>query len=180
MNTERILDYPSSFYIFDEPSAQPPYRGCLDDETSTSVLDVLTSGIIDCNMEHYTSDSFETTYTPSSIPLDVFAQHCARLRDIFEFRSESVFSFLLENQFLMDLLFEVAVTLRELFSTPALFLDIFDDPTNSDNPVLVVRIRPQEPPEQALQAEQRFDVQWWTPNHHRSRGKMMITTNYAI
>lgn len=93
---------------------------------------------------------------------------------IFRRRAE-VIAFLQSYQFLITLLIEAYYWIEVCFGPyPQVFLEVVTDPEAIDDRQLVVFIRTDLDPVEALAKLDRLDKSWWLKASHGSRGKLCI------
>jgi len=86
-----------------------------------------------------------------------------------------VIAFLQSYQFLLPLLIEAYYWIEDCFGPyPQVFLEVVTDPEAIDDRQLVVFIRTDLDPVEALAKLDQLDKSWWLKASHGSRGKLCI------
>ena len=99
------------------------------------------------------------------------------LEEIYQFTATEVARFLTQNSILVGLLNEAVPKLREHFGADArVQLEIFRDPDNGADAEVFARISTDRPSEDALDALERFDEDWWFEASPRAKCRL----NFAL
>jgi len=104
--------------------------------------------------------------------LDWLYGRCTRRDD------RAVDQFLTANNFLVDLLCTVAVKLEEHLLRCELFLEVISYPDSIDDKQLVVSVRTDMSDDDADDALEKFDDDWWLDNLHRAQGKVCVVLEF--
>jgi hypothetical protein len=101
------------------------------------------------------------------------------LEQLFDIRKPTeVTHFLEENPFLTPLLREAYSHLRKYFQSSKLFLEVVADPELIDEEQLVVFIAVNHDPDEASEALNRLDKDWWLDAMERAQDKLTITLEF--
>jgi hypothetical protein len=102
------------------------------------------------------------------------------LESLYEISSNRVASFLIKNDFLVDLLNEAVPKLQECFGDDvSVRLEVFSDPTATNNCELFARVLTKLSANDALDILDRFDNEWWSNASSRSQGLLSFALRYV-
>ncbi len=111
----------------------------------------------------------ESSSSPEVQPLD----------QLYDFRKPTDVSHFLEvNPFLVPLLREAYTHIRKYFLSSKLFLEVVADPEAIDEEQLVVFIVANHDPDNASEALNRLDEEWWLGAMERAQDKLCITLEF--
>ncbi len=144
-----------------------PIRTHFIDQLQIQVVDALSS---------WTTAG--TSYLP---PIDRRDLEILQIEAVYSFRKRhAVFAYLQENPFLINLLIEAAIKVKEYFGFHSqLNLDLFSDAEDSNGSELFVRIGVDLLPAIARQILERLDEEWWLEASIRADCKMNIALEYS-
>ncbi len=103
--------------------------------------------------------------------------HC--LEQFYGFREKSeILLFLEKKQFLLSLLEDAYINIRSYFPASDLFLEVVIDPEIPNERQLVIFIAIKENAEEASEALDKLDENWWMDNMDRAQGSLCITLEF--
>src|SRR5579859_7286475 len=98
------------------------------------------------------------------------------LENLYIFReANEVTSFLQENPFLLPLLQDARIQIKRYFPDSDVVLEVVIDPEIMGDKELVAFIVVEKNAEEASQALDRFDEEWWMNALHKAEDKLCIT-----
>jgi|GEM_PF-608970 hypothetical protein len=101
------------------------------------------------------------------------------LEQLYAFRKPTeTLHFLEANPFLVPLLQEAYANIRKYFPYSELFLEVITDPEAIDEKQLVVFIAVEQNPDEASQALDQLDENWWLDAMERVQDKLCITLEF--
>ena len=101
------------------------------------------------------------------------------LEQLYVFRKPAeTLHFLEANPFLVQLLQEAYANIRKYFPYSQIFLEVVTDPDAFDEKQLVVFIAVEQNPEEASQALDQLDENWWLDAMERAQDKLCITLEF--
>jgi hypothetical protein len=118
--------------------------------------------------------------SPQAIPSassDVFNPNIDKLYILRD--ANEVTGFLEENPFLIPLLQEAYIQLKEYFPNSDFVLEVVTDPEIMGQKDLVASIVVEQDVEDASQALDRLDEKWWLKNRKRANGKLCIMLEFV-
>jgi hypothetical protein len=102
-----------------------------------------------------------------------------QLERLYIFREKAeILPFLETKKFLLPLLEEAYITIRSYFPTSDLFLEVIIDPEIANERQLVVFIAIRKNAEEASEALDKLDEDWWMDNMDRAQGSLCITLEF--
>ncbi len=101
------------------------------------------------------------------------------LEQVYDFRKPiEVSHFLAMNPFLIPLLGEAYTHIKKFFPSSKLFVEVVADPEEIDEQQLVVFIAANHDPDEASEALDQFDKDWWLDAMDRAQDKLCITLEF--
>jgi hypothetical protein len=102
-----------------------------------------------------------------------------QLEQLYIFREKAeILRFLEEKQFLLSLLEDTYINISHYFPVSDLFLDVVIDPEIANERQLVIFIAIKDNAEEASEALDKFDEEWWMDNMNRAQGSLCITLEF--
>lgn len=102
------------------------------------------------------------------------------LEQLYVFREKSgILHFLEKKQILLSLLEDTYINIRSYFPTSDLFLEVVIDPEIPNERQLVIFIAIKENAEEASEALDKLDENWWMDNMDRAQGSLCITLEFT-
>jgi hypothetical protein len=121
----------------------------------------------------------KNTHWSNDLTIASSSENAGTLEQLYRFKeSAKIHHFLEKNLFLIPLLNEAYATIRTYFPEEQLYLKLVTDPEAVDEEQLVVFIAVENDTEEASQALEKLDEEWWLLAMERAQDKLCITLEF--